>query len=209
MKVKIRWSLLLIIAAFAAAVAVSGCSGSAPEPGADVQFKATLVIGGPEGSDEYLVNFTRDRQRVELVPGGATVILRLDRGVTWTLMRDSRLFLERPIEPGNKNPLVYQPDEMDGYEKLGEETVDGHPVIKERFVMKNAGDEPKEVYRWFATDVGWPLKAQAVDGSWALEYRDVEVMPQDPGLFEVPEGYSSIAGQQPHAMPRADKGGTK
>ncbi|MBI5189279.1 MAG: hypothetical protein HZA22_01195 [Nitrospirae bacterium] len=196
---------LVVLVALAVVIVVSGCKGNAPEPSRDVQFKARLVMGSPEGADESVVNFTRDRQRVVVGAGGTVVIVRMDKEVSWVLMPTRSLYLERLLEPGNKNPLIYQPDQIDKYERLGDENLDGHPVIKERFVMTNAGSEPMEIYRWFATDIGWPVKAEAVDGSWTLEFKDLVAGPQDPALFEVPQGYSKIQGQQPHTMPPAKK----
>ena len=186
-----RFFIALLTTAVIAAVALPGCS-KGPTPSKDVEFSARMTIEEGGSSTDYLVNFTREKQRVEAVVDGhaaGTVIIRLDKGRSWALMPAMKVFLETEVRPENKNPLVYEPDSIIEFERLGDETVDGHPAEKERMVIQNKGGGKVSMYRWFATDMAWPIKAEATDGSWRLYYSDIRLGKQDPALFEPPAGF--------------------
>lgn len=184
----------------------SGCAKKQPAPSGDLAFTGVLVMEA-EGAEpvRYAVHFTRNMQRMDmLAPGSGTAIVRVDKGVVWLLMEDKKLFIELPVRPQNKNPLTCMPDKVIKYEQVGEETIDGHPTLKEHMVIQNEGDEERDIYRWFATDIGWPVRAESVDGKWKLRLEEIVKGPQEPGLFEIPQGYNMIMGRKPH-MPGAPK----
>ena len=196
-----------IAAAFAAvalaALVASGCAKKPPEQSKDLEFKATLMIEDGGGKIEHTVYFDGDKQRVEMVsPGSGVFILREDKGVIWTLMPAMKIFLEGPLSAEHKNPLFFKPDEIKDYEIVGEETVDGHPAVKERLKMHNAGGAEIDIYRWFATDIKWPVRAEEAGGAWKLYFRDIRLKRNDPALFEIPEGYRKIAKRTMHVRGR-------
>jgi len=181
---------ILLVAAFA-----GGCKSKGPAPSKDLQFSAQMVVEEGGTTANYKVNFTRQRQRVEMSMdehGSGAIIIRPDKGVVWVLMPSMKTFVQTEIKPENKNPLVYYPDEVLDWKRIGNETVDGHPVVKDVMTIHNKGDKEITLYRWFATDLGWPIKAEAVDGSWVITYKDIKTGPQDPQLFEPPSGYKMM-----------------
>jgi hypothetical protein len=182
---------------------LQGCADKQPAPSKDVSFSGKFVMEygpGPGESDTHIIHFTRPMQRLEMTsPGGGVTIVREDLGIVWSVMPDKKMFIELPIRPENKNPLFHEPDHVLKYELVGKDTVDGHPVLKEHMVMRNEGDDTeRDFYRWFATDIGWPIRAESVDGKWKLYFTDLVPGPQDPNLFEIPMDYNMIMSRKPH-----------
>ena len=171
----------------------AGAGKSGPE------FSAVLTLESGQASTRMKVNFTRNMQRVEyLPPDKGTAILREDMGVVWNLMPSKKLFLEKKLEPENKNPLVYEPEQVTDRVQLGKEKLAGRPVIKERLKFKNEGGAWVEIFYWTSPGLGWPVRAEAVDGSWKLYYSDIKPGRQDRALFEAPAGFGKII--QPKKM---------
>ncbi|HMK49021.1 MAG TPA: hypothetical protein VK435_03120, partial [Thermodesulfovibrionales bacterium] len=54
-------------------------------------------------------------------------------------------------------------------------------------------NEKNQVYQWMATDIKFPVKTAAVDGSWSQEFRNVKMGNQSDSLFEIPAGYQKMA----------------
>ncbi len=193
-----RAKAALFCLAAAAVALMSGCGGRPPAAATGIEFTAVLVMKYPKGAVLKRINFTRDRQRVESIgPGMGAAIVRLDKGVVWYLMPSAMRYLQLPLRPENKNPLMYIPDAVLKWEEVGRETIDGHPTIKERMVIRNKGGGDVAMYRWFATDIRWPIKAEDVKGGWTLAYKDIRLGPQAPSLFEVPAGFVRITNRMP------------
>jgi hypothetical protein len=120
-----------------------------------------------------------------------SVITRLDKKVMWNIMRSEKMYMEMPLDLSTK-PLVEEKFEGEIERKeAGRETVNGHPTIKYLITYK-AGNKKEQVYQWFATDIDFPVKTAAVDGSWTQEFRNIKVGPQQQSLFEVPAGYQKM-----------------
>lgn len=166
----------------------------------EVFFDGVLVMRYGDKTNRYEAHITRAAQR--LVPldveNPGAIIIRRDLGVIWNLMPEKKVFLETPIRPEHKNPLVYEPDEILEREVLGEEYVQGIKATKERVVVKNEGAGENTMVRWVAQGLDWPLKAEGPDGDWEMRYEDVIFREQRPGYFEIPEGYSMITARRAH-----------
>ena len=192
-----KFRLVILMLAAVSAASLGGCGKKGPKAAGDVEFSARMTDVEDGATTRYAINFTRDSQRLTVLPegSGGVVIIRHDSGVVWALMPSMTMYLEMPEKPENKNPLVYEPDEISRWQKLGEETVDGHPAIKEKLTFRNKGDDEKTIYRWFAKDIGWPVKAEAADGSWSTSFTDIHLERQDPSLFEPPRAYMKVVRQ--------------
>lgn len=194
-------NIIVAVCCFLALLALSlpGCGDTPPKTNEDAQFSATLVSESGGATQQYKVYFSRGNVRLDMIsPATGEAILRKDRGTLITLMTSKKLFIELPIRAENKMPLLYTPDRITKYNKLGEETLDGKPVIKERVVIKNEDDNPKEFFRWFDPALGRPVMAEDINGGWKLELKDIRTGPQDPGLFEAPSDYTAIVPNRPH-----------
>lgn len=123
---------------------------------------------------------------------GSYMIVRRDLKKVWMVMAQNKSYIEMPEGKESETPL---PDEkMKGEvsrKELGKETVDGHPAVKYEITAK-VGDKTTTFHQWMATDISFPVKMAAVDGSWTVEYRDIKIGPQADSLFEIPAGFQKM-----------------
>lgn len=120
-----------------------------------------------------------------------TVITRIDRKVMWNIMRREKMYMEMPLDLSNR-PKVEEKFEGEIERKeVGKETVNGHPATKYLITYK-VDNKKEQVYQWVATDIKFPVKTAAVDGSWTQEFKNIQIGPQQQSLFEVPAGYQKM-----------------
>jgi hypothetical protein len=188
-----RKTFIAALLTLVAALFISGCVDKPPKTDDNAQFSATLLSQSGKDTQEYTVYYSHGNVRLDMIsPGKGEAVLRKDRGTLMTLMPGKKLFIELPIRPANKMPLLYTPDKIIKYKKLGEDTIEGRPVTKEKITIQNEGDNPKEFYRWFDPAIGRPVMAEDINGGWKLELKDIKMGPQDPTLFDPPAGFRSI-----------------
>jgi hypothetical protein len=169
------------------------------------EFSAVIEAETAGSVTKSRIYLAKDRQRLEVTDPGtgvdAVMIIRLDRKVAWTLIPSMKAYMEAPVKRQEVNPIMRENDVV-GRERIGPDTVDGHPAVKEKVTVKNEDGTKSELYYWEASDIGFPIRVAAVDGSWTYTYREVRQGKQAPSLFEVPEGYRRMAG-----TPEPDDGG--
>lgn len=158
-----------------------------------VEFSADTVTkfkGGEETSGK--IYYKPDRFRMETkVFQDMIVITRLDKKVVWNIMPAEKIYMEMPFDMSNK-PKVEEKFEGEIERKeVGRERIDGHPTIKYLITYK-ADNRKDQVYQWMATDINFPVKTAAVDGSWTQEFRNIKTGSQPGSLFEVPSGYQKM-----------------
>jgi hypothetical protein len=77
--------------------------------------------------------------------------------------------------------------------KLGEETVDGHPCVKNQILVTDKQSNTNEFTTWNATDLkNFPVKIQTTDSGSAtiMSFREISFAKPVAGLFEPPAGYT-------------------
>jgi len=129
-----------------------------------------------------------EKERRELEVNGArhTVILRRDRGVSWILMPDQKLYVEQAIDP--------RADRFEGgkleREALGSEAVNGASATKYRVHGTAADGSSFEGTMWM-TEHEIPVRIVTGEGAERIrmELDELSVGKVDPARFEVPEGY--------------------
>ncbi len=128
-----------------------------------------------------------------------SAINRADKKIIWNVMHKEKMYIETPYNQENK-PRVEEKFEGEIERKLvGKETIDGHPT--EKYLITYITNETKQqVYQWLATDISFPIKTAAVDGSWVQEYKNIKIGSQPDSLFEVPAGYQKFQFQMPGGM---------
>ena len=86
---------------------------------------------------------------------------------------------------------------------IGTETVNGHPAKKYEVTYTDAGrpEKTERMYQWIASDINFPVKVAAVDGSWVVDYKNIKISAQADSLFEVPSDYQKVAMPGFGAMP--------
>jgi len=145
--------------------------------------------------------FKPDKFRMDMkTHGDMTMITRIDKKVVWNVMPAQKMYMEMPFDLKNK-PKVDEKFEGEIERKLvGNETIDGHPTKKYLITYKVA-NKTEQVYQWWATDINFPVKTAAVDGTWTQEFRNVKMASQPDSLFEVPAGYQKMQMPQMPMMP--------
>jgi hypothetical protein len=150
----------------------------------------TTVKGGEKMTGT--INFKPDKFRMEMKDFGKSIMItRLDKHVAWNIMPERKMYMEMPIDMKNK-PRVDEKFEGEIERKeVGREKIDGHPTIK-YLITYRVDKEKSQVYQWLATDINFPIRTAAVDGSWTQEFRNIRKGSQPDSLFELPKGYQKM-----------------
>jgi hypothetical protein len=141
------------------------------------------------------IYFTLNAARVENVDekGNKTIqILRFDKKVMWNLMPAQKMYLEMP-GAGLSEWASWADEQGAQRESLGMEQVGEYHCEKFRVHSKVLGQSVTSL-EWDAKELdGLPVKTQDEKGTWSTEYRNVQLGPQDPSLFEIPSGYQKMS----------------
>jgi hypothetical protein len=157
-----------------------------------IEFSADTVTTTGEFKTSGKIYFSDDKFRMDInAPQTMTMITRRDKNVVWNVMHDQKMYMEIPLREENR-PRVEKEFEGEIERKLlGKETIDGHPTEKYLITYK-VRDNTHQVYQWWATDINFPIKTEAVNGEWKQEYKNIKMGKQDDSLFKVPAGYEKF-----------------
>jgi hypothetical protein len=125
--------------------------------------------------------------------GGTYSIVRQDLNKVWTVMPASKSYLE--LSQAKDRAAEVPGEKMKGEvsrKAIGSETIAGHPTTKYEVTAK-MGDKTMTSHQWWATDIRFPIKTAAVDGSWSVTYSDIKIGGQPDSLFELPAGYRKMS----------------
>jgi hypothetical protein len=118
-------------------------------------------------------------------------IVRPDKQTQLIVYPTARAYAEMPIGKGTNasGPQDYKMEST----KLGTETVDGHPCVKNKVIISSQGSEKHEAIVWNATDLkDFPVKmqmAQAGGGNLVMTYSRIKLEKPDAKLFEPPTDF--------------------
>jgi hypothetical protein len=73
---------------------------------------------------------------------------------------------------------------------MGTETVNGQPAEKFKVTYKENGQDVV-VYQWLMDGL-IPVKVEAVDGSYSMDYKNLQIGNQPADLFEPPTGFEEM-----------------
>lgn len=130
--------------------------------------------------------------KARMEASGVITIARINENIAWVLMPNEKTYMEVPLTSSN---VVAGSDKMPGEierKLIGRETLDGKPVDK-YYIVYTAGGKTQAIYSWILPDSGIPAKTVAEDGSWQVEYRNINIGKQPDSLFEVPSGYKKFS----------------
>ena len=158
------------------------------QAGDALEFSADVVnqMGGQTMQMKmYVAN-----DKVRSVSAVTITIARMDQKVSSILMPSERTYMEQPIDPtmAAKTSRTV-PGEFERV-SMGEETVNGQAAEKYK-ISFNGPEGRQSIYQWARKD-GIPVRVQAVDGSWVVDYQNINAGPQPASLFEVPPGYQKM-----------------
>lgn len=153
------------------------------------EFEADMVNTTRGGVYNAHVNVGKDKMRMDT--GDNIVISRMDKKITWMLVPAQKIYMEQAIDPKNMTVTSEKVDGEVNRERLGAETVNGIKTDKYKVTYSVNGMEDT-MYQWIAPSLNLPVKSEAGDGSWMIEYTNIKTGPQDASLFELPSGYNKM-----------------
>ena len=151
-------------------------------------FSADMVMQAGEQGMSGKVYATQDKMRYEMAQ--AITIMRMDLKKSYTIMPAQQMYMQQPIDSTAlaKAGAVGQ-GELERV-PLGKENVDGQST--EKFLVTYLDTKGRtKVFQWIDAQ-GVPVKLAAEDGTWNVSYKNVNVAPQPPELFEIPRGYQPM-----------------
>lgn len=165
-----------------------------------VEYTATSLIGTDERNLPGRLWRTRSALRHEGKQHGRslTVIARLDRNLCWLVMAGSPFAIETDL-----SALDLPLDVLNGGGDMrqmreGRERVNGLDTMRVR-VERNAGSGSSFTGHIWVTDQGVIARlagegeSRGRRGRTLMNFRDVQIGPLDPGLFEAPRGVQLVA----------------
>jgi hypothetical protein len=164
-----------------------------------VEFSADVVTTtqGRTMNSKMAIKDKLARMEAQGQPG--YTIMRGDKELVWIVSPAQKACMEMKLD-ANKKPKTEEKVQGEVSRKLlGKETIDKHPTEKYEITYTSQGKTEK-MYQWMATDIKFPVKTAAVDGSWTTEYKNIRMGGQSDSIFECPAGYGKTA------MPAMPKG---
>lgn len=170
---------------FAALTFISASFASALDFSADM---VSTARGGGSFSGKMFVS--GDKTRMEAA--GAITITRIDKGVTWLIVPEQNMFIEQPLDVSR---VAGATDKVPGEIErtpVGKDVIDGRAAEKYRVVYTEKGQRVT-IFQWIDDATGVPIKTISEDGSWSVEYRNLNVGKQPDAIFEIPSQYAKSA----------------
>ena len=139
-----------------------------------IEFSAD-VVSTHGGNTVTSKMFIKDKKvRMEGHGQQGYTIMRGDKDVVWMVMPAQKSYMEMKPDPARK-PKVDEKVQGEVSRKLiGSETIDNHPTQKYEVTYTTKGRSEK-MYQWMATDIKFPIKTAAIDGSWTTEYKNIKI----------------------------------
>ena len=150
-------------------------------------FSADTVIKDKNTTVNGKIFVSGEKTRIEMPE--MTLIARIDKKVAYMLMPQQKAYMEHPV---NTNMVVSEkfPDEVER-KLVGQEKIDGRATDKYLIKIKSE-KRTEQVYQWVCKSIKLPIKTAALSGSWSMEFKNIKIGKQSPGLFEVPAGDSKF-----------------
>jgi hypothetical protein len=152
----------------------------------------------PDGKPLILtgkVYFSNDKERREVVAFGekTVIIWRRDKGVTWQLIPNERMYMESRGGPETHNPERMMREGDVKLTKLGSERINGMTTIKYRIEAVQKDGSRFDGHQW-VTKENVPVRIEGTSKSqhFRIDYTNIQIGKQDPGLFEIPDGYERM-----------------
>ena len=162
-------------------------------PASALEFMADQITRIDGHSRKANIYYRDDMWRLEhhdVGPVNVTIV-RKDKQLMWLLLSRMKHFKTVPYDP-EQAPKVSETMEGEvGREKIGTETLDGHPTILYQVTVRHA-DQEDVYYQWLAEDIRFPLKLARKDGSWTVEYRHVRLRPVSDEMFQLPVNFQPL-----------------
>ena len=121
-------------------------------------------------------------------------VLRADKKVIWIVIPEEKTYIEIQSPQSQETGINMKGEVKRQY--LSSETMNGHETKKYEVHYLDK-DTLHKVHQWIASDLNYPIKISALDGSWSTEYRNIRIGSQPDSLFEIPQGFDKISRSEP------------
>lgn len=163
-----------------------------------VEFAADTITTTKQGKMNGKMYFKENKSRMEMQGKEEMIMIaRLDKKVAWNIMPKQKMYMEMPLDMKDRPKVEEKVEGEIDRKLLGNETIDGHPA-KKYLITYQSGKNKEQMHQWWATDISFPVKSAAVDGSWVQEFRNIKMGRLADSLFELPAGYKKF--QMPAGM---------
>jgi hypothetical protein len=177
-KMRLGFGVLLLVAVLAA-------------PSAAYELSADMITKDGDQKQTGKLYVKGQKYRIEMKSGSEYAIIRHDKNKSWIVMPEQKAYIEMPFDP-KKTPAIEEKNFSSADRKLlGSETIDGRRTNKYHVRAGEAGED-NSFYQWVASDLNFPIKTAAINGSWSIEYQNITTSVPD-SLFEIPDNYEKIA----------------
>jgi hypothetical protein len=200
----------ILVTALCVAFMIFGCGkgkdevkGDKPKAVMSQEFSAKMVSTAAGRTATSKVYMKAGKFRFDNEAAGSYTIARPDLKKVWVVMTAGKNYMEMGEAKEKESSVPAEKVKGEVSRKaVGSETLDGHPTTKYEVTATKEGKTVTS-YQWWATDINFPVKTAAVDGSWSMEYREIKIGGQPDSLFEIPAGYKKM---EIPAMPAGIKG---
>jgi len=157
------------------------------------EFSATMASTSAGQTITSKIYMKPGKFRADSEMAGSSTIVRQDLNKAWTIMTSQKTYMEMEGVSDIQHQTISETVKGEVSRKeLGRETVAGHSAIKYELTTKADG-KVVILHQWWATDINFPVKTAADDGSWVMEYRDINIGSQPDSLFDIPSGYNKLS----------------
>ena len=151
---------------------------------------------------------SKEKERRVMASGGneSIIITRRDKNVTWILMPDQKMYMESLDSEPEKDPERMVKEGKIKFDKLGREKVNGVSANKYKIQVGDDKGDQFEGHLWL-TDENILVRMEGSSpemgpkGRVRLDYTNIKIEKQNPGLFEIPAGYKRFAMPQMPGIP--------
>lgn len=153
-------------------------------------LSADMVVlsdGRTMETSKIYVSGARSRMESSMM-GGFTSIVRRDRGVVWMLYPARKQYTERPLDAkiAAQDPAS-EPPGLISKEKIGVDTVGGHPCTVYRMKVAAPGGRQLTTTACVSESLGLSLRSEVA--GIVSELRNIRLGSQPANLFEIPSGF--------------------
>jgi hypothetical protein len=156
------------------------------------EFSADILVTNANGLNlQQHIFGSGDKIRSEGMGGAMpmSVIIRPDQQKIYSIMDAEKMVTVMPFDPHKMAAEMSFATGLNGkYETIGAGIVDGIACTE----YKYTSTENKVFDLWVDNARKIPLKMAAQDQSFTMLVKNYQAGPQDPALFEIPEGYQVV-----------------
>jgi hypothetical protein len=156
------------------------------------EFSADIIVTNDQGLNlKQHIFGSGDKIRSEGLGGALpmSVIIRPDQQKVYSIMDEEKMVTVMPFDPHKMAAEMSLATGLNGkYETIGAGILDGIACTE----YKYTSTDNKVFDLWVDSARKIPLKMAAEDQSFTLLVKNYQAGPQDPSLFEIPEGYQVV-----------------